>query len=255
MQSGLGLTMTLWQTLWNSIRSHSQTKIGVCVTAKAVYTEATFKRIIEDALFFRREAGGVDTERERKRHARAIILLMALYLESLSNRIFLHFFDPATPNEKKELNRCLDNVDSRSDLPGPVRNFRAVYQKCLNKELTLDINGIKDIFTIRNRIIAHPSGRAQLETEKEGWKPLITNVKWRDREVQIIPSQLNYAKFKQFPSVYSHFTLGEADAILTEVKDFLTSFLDLIKENIPKKQFNEWWPAELVEWSKTVSSC
>lgn len=235
-------------------KGHSQVQLGLHVEASAVYTEATFKRIVEDALFFRRAAEQVNTEPDRKRYARAIILLMALYLESLSNRIFLHFFDPVTPDEKKEPNRCLDNVDGRSDLPGPVRNFRAAYKKCLNKELNLDTNGIKDIFTIRNRIIAHPSGRAQLQAKKEGWEPLITSVKWRDKEVQILPSQLDYAKFKQFPSVYSHFTLREADEILKEVEDFLTSFLGLIKGKIPQKQFDEWWPAELVEWGKSVSA-
>lgn len=228
----------------------SQAEIGLTVEASAVYTEATFKRIVEDALFFRRAAEQANTDSDKKRYARAIILLMALYLESLSNRIFLHFFEPVTNDEEKEPNRCWDDVDGRSDLPGPVRNFRAAYKKCLNKELALDTNGIKDIFTIRNRIIAHPSGRAQLQAEKERWRSLITSVKWRDKEVQILSSQLDYAKFKQFPSVYSHFTLRETDRIFKEVKDFLTSLLGSIKKKVPQKQFDEWWPAELVEWSK-----
>jgi len=233
---------------------HLQAKIGIHVEGSAVYTEATFKRIVEDEIFFRGAAENVNTESDKKRYARLIILLMALYLESLSNRIFLHFFDQVTLDETKQLNGCVDHVDCRSDLPGPVRNFRAIYKKCLNKELTLDTSGIQDIFTIRNRIIAHPSGRAQLHTDKDGWKPLITSVKWQDKEVQILRQQLNYAKFRHFPPVYSHFTLREADEILEEVRKFLTNFLSSLGGKVAQKQLDEWWPAELVEWSKPVST-
>lgn len=233
---------------------HSQAQIGVHVEASAVYTEATFRRIVEDALFFRRAAEHVNSDSDRKRYARTIILLMALYLESLSNRIFLHFFDPVTLDEKKRPNRCLNNVDGRSDLPGPIRNFRAAYKECLNRELTLDTNGIRDIFTIRNRIIAHPSGRAQLQTDKDRFSPVTISVKWLDNKVSIVEERPGYRKFKHFHSVYSHFTLREADEILEEVKEFLTNFLGSLKGKVPQEQFDEWWPAELVKWSKPVST-
>jgi len=233
---------------------HLQAKIVIHAEASAVYTEATFKRIVEDAIFFRGAAENVNTECDKKRYARLIILLMALYLESLSNRIFLHFFDQVTLDETKQLNGCVDHVDCRRDLPGPVRNFRAIYKKCLNKELTLDTSGIQDIFTIRNRIIAHPSGRAQLQTNKDGWMPLITSVKWHDKDVQILQQQFDYAKFKHFPSIYSDFTLREADEILEEVKEFLANILRSLSGKVSQKQLDEWWPAELIEWSKPVST-
>lgn len=247
MQSALGVAMA-------ECEEHLQAKIGIQVEVSAVYTEATFKRIVEDAIFFRRAAENVNTESDKKRYARLIILLMSLYLESLSNRIFLHFFDQVTLDETKQLNVCVDHVDCRSDLPGPVRNFRAIYKKCLNKELSLDTRGIQDIFTIRNRIIAHPSGRAQLQTKKDGWMPSITSVKWREKGVQISRQPLNYAKFKHFPPVYSYFTLREADEILEEVRKFLAEFLASLGEKVAQKQLDEWWPAELVEWSKSVST-
>lgn len=233
---------------------HLQEKIEFHAEASAVYTEATFKRIVEDIIFLRGVAENVNTESDKKRYARLIILLMALYLESLSNRIFLHFFDQVTLDETKQLNGCVDHVDCRSDLPSPVRNFRAIYKKCLNKELTLDTSGIQDIFTIRNRIIAHPSGRAQLQTNKDGWIPLITSVKWHGKCVRILPQRLDYAKFKHFPSIYSDFTLREADEILEEVKEFLVNIFGSLSGKVSQKQLDEWWPAELIEWSKPVST-
>jgi len=83
---------------------------------------------------------------------------------------------------------------------------------------------------------------------------LITSVKWQDKEVQILQQQLNHAKFKHFPSVCSHFTLREADEILEEVGKFLTNFLRSLGGKVAQKQLDEWWPAELVEWSKLVST-
>jgi hypothetical protein len=246
MQSALGVAMAKYQ-------EHLHAKIGIQVEVSAVYTEATFKRIVEDAIFFRRAAENINTESEKKRYARLIILLMSLYLESLSNRIFLHLFDQAILDETKQMNVCLDHVDCRNDLPGPIRNFRAIYTKCLNKELNLDTRGIQDIFTIRNRIIAHPSGRVQLHAKKDGWMPAITSVKWREKEVQISRQPLNYAKFKHFPPVYSYFTLRETDEILEEVRRFLADFLALLGGKVAQKQLDEWWPAELIEWSKSVS--
>lgn len=235
-------------------KEHLSAKVGTHVEVNAVYTEATFKRILEDAIFFRGAAENVSTESDKKRYARLIILLMALYLESLSNRIFLHFFDRVALDETKQPTGCVGHVDSRSDLPGPVRNFRAIYRNCMNKDLTLDTSGIQDIFAIRNTIIAHPSGGAQLQTSKDCWKPLITVVKWKDKEVQISRQSLNYARFKHFPSVYSHFTLREADEILEEVREFLTGFLKSLGGKVAQKQLDEWWPVDLLGWSRSVST-
>jgi len=234
---------------------HGEAVVGFSVQAEAVYTEATDNRIVEDALFVRRAAGDVETESDAKRCARVTILLIALYLESLSNRIFLHCFsDPPTPDQTAQPSECVDSVDSRSDLPGPIRNFRAVYRKCTKKDLTLDTGGIQDVFTIRNRVLAHPSGRSQLHSNANGWTPRITSVKWRPKHARIEKQSLCYAKFKEFPSVYSHFTLREADQVLEEVRRFLAEYLGLLKGKVPKEQLDRWWPSELDAWVKSSSA-
>lgn len=56
-------------------------KVGVQTSFKAVYGEATYKRIEEDIVFFRRQAADDQIDdRDKKRYARIVILLMAFYL-------------------------------------------------------------------------------------------------------------------------------------------------------------------------------
>jgi len=192
----------------------------------ATYEEATFKRIAEDAIFFRQQAaqGEID-EKQRKRYAMVIVLLMSFYLESMSKLIC-----------EAVVNKGLEDVDKRGDLPKAIRRFRAVHSELLGKELTLNTDGIQDIFTIRNKIIAHPAGRGKLQTNEFGWSP--------------VNQQFTYRKFKNFPFVYSHFTLREADAVLKEVYEFLTEFLRLLTHKLSKEQVDELWPQELGEWNK-----
>lgn len=207
----------------------AKTQIGLRVSAEAVYSEATFRRIVEDAVWLHQQAmrNQIDNSQER-RYGRIIVLLMAFYLESLSNLLF-----------EEVVGEELERADFRTDLPRPLRKFRAIHSKLLGKELSLNIEGIQDIFTIRNKVIAHPSGRAQLQTTEHGW----------DR----IDTQVNYKKFREFPSIYSRFTLREAEAVLNEVREFVTRFLGLIKDKVSQERIKEWWPDELVKWSESAS--
>lgn len=191
---------------------------------EAMYSEATFKRIAEDAVFFRKQAEETN-DGEKKRYSRIIIILMAFYLESVANLLFDEF-----------VSEDLDLVDERKDLPKPIRRFRVVYNELANKELTLNTDGIQDIFTIRNKVIAHPAGRA---------KEQIDGIR-QSR----IDTKISYKKFTRFPHVYSYFTISEADTVLNEVKEFLTSFFKSLKHKLTKEQFDEWWPKELTEWSE-----
>jgi len=122
--------------------------LGLKVSGEAVYTAATYKRFEEDIVFLRRQAKDAADESTRKRYARIIILLTAPYLESVSNLMFGELID-------KEL----DEVDKRTDLPAPIRRFRAIHHALVHNELKLDTNGIQDIFHIRNIITLHPAGR------------------------------------------------------------------------------------------------
>jgi hypothetical protein len=201
--------------------------LGLKASGEAVYTAATYKRFEEDIIFLRRQAKDVADESTRKRYARIIILLTAPYLESVSNLMFGELID-------KEL----DEVDNRADLPKPIRRFRAIHHALLNKELKLDTNAIQDIFHIRNNITLHPAGREVMKVAGEGSGRL--------------DKRIAYKKFRSLPFVYSHFTLNEADEILKEVYQFLTEFLRLIKDKILKEQFDSWCAKELTEWVKSM---
>ena len=103
--------------------------------------------------------------------------------------------------------------------------------------MRLDVDGIQDLFTIRNKIIAHPAGRAQLQVA--GGQP------------GRLDKHVSYQKFKEFPLVYSGFTIEHADKVFAEVTNFLTSFLSLLSGKITKEQLAEWSPAELDQWHKS----
>jgi len=200
------------------------------------YSEATFKRIVEDALFFRRKAAE-DTidEKARRRYARIAILLMAFYLESLSNLLHDAGLGKSCKGSNKNKEKGFDKT---------IRRFRAVHRELYDgKELALniDIDGVQDVFTIRN-MVAHPAGRSE-ERSGEGVRTRV------DRTVI-------YRKFTDFPFTYSQFTLSHADEVLEEVKDFLTRFHDLLKDRrheVPEDVLNACFPRELVEWSKEVA--
>ena len=203
------------------------------LTVSYIYSEATFKRIAEDAVFFYRKAAenNID-DAERRRYSRIAILLMAFYLESLSNLLF-----------DKLVNKDLKCVDNRSVLPKPIRKFRAVYKDLYDgKELALNIDGVQDVFTIRNKVIAHPAGRSEERSGKVN----------RTR----VDKTVSYKKFTDFPFTYSQFTLSHAEEVLEEVKDFLTRFHDLLKarrNEVPEDVLNACFPRELVDWGEEVA--
>ncbi|HUV51703.1 MAG TPA: hypothetical protein VMW64_01335 [Dehalococcoidia bacterium] len=214
-------------------KKHLEEKIGLAigmkVGMKAVYSEATFKRIAEDAVFFRRKAAEKDIDgAESKRYSRIVILLMAFYLESLANL----FVDAGLGKdwEKEKEKGCAD----------VIVKLRAIHKQLYGVELALDTDGIQDVFSIRNRVIAHPAGRSKECTNGNGWK----------REDRVV----SYKKFTDFPSTYSRFTPSHADRVLEEVKDFLARFHDLLlkdkTDKIPKDILNACRPGELLEWSK-----
>jgi len=186
-------------------------------------------------VFFRRQAADDQIDdRDKKRYARIVILLMAFYLESMSNLLFGEL-----------VNKKLKIIGKQIYLPPkmakPIKHLKAVHHELFGKELSLDTDGLEDIFTVRNIIIAHPAGRAQSQTGtgEDVWSRLGRNI--------------TYKKFRHLPLHYSHFTLNHADELLKEVKEFLTKFLVLLRDKVPKEQVDEWWPGELVEWSEEVN--
>jgi len=202
--------------------------VGIKASASAVYSEATATRFVEDAIFLYRQAITATEELEKKRFSRLAVMVIPFYLECLSDYLFYNFFH-------RELDRKDDN---KTDLPETIRRFRVVYKKCLNKELKdTDFNGIRDIFTIRNKITAHPAGRSIMGTTENGW----------ERE----DKKISYFKLKELPKVYSHFYPKHTYLIFTEVHDFLTKYITSIKHKLTDEQYNYIWPRELIDWKAT----
>ena len=198
--------------------------LGINVSVSALYSEATAKRFIEDAIFLYEKGINATNELEKKRCSRLAVMVIPFYLESLANYLYDDF-----------INVKIDDADKRTDLPIPLRRFRVVYSKCLNKELRdKDINGIRDIFTIRNKITAHPQGRSRLVAKDNGWE--------RDG------ISVTYLKLKDLPQVYSHFYPKHVHPIFAEVHDFLTHYITSIKNNLTDEQYKYIWPEKLIDW-------
>jgi hypothetical protein len=204
--------------------------LGLRASVNAEYSEATAKKFIEDAIFLYEKAIKATDELEKKRYSRLAVTVIPFYLECLSNYLFYNFF-----------HRELDRKDDKKDLPETIRRFRVVYKKCLNKELKdTDFNGIRDIFTIRNKITAHPAGRSIMGTTENGW----------ERE----DKKISYFKLKELPKVYSHFYPKHTYLIFTEVHDFLTKYITSIKHKLTDEQYNYIWPKELIDWKSNNPS-
>ena len=189
----------------------------------------TYRHILRDLLFLLRRRG------EHPSYPRLAILLSALFLESLSNLLF----DGVFPGQ--ELNK---DVDKRTDLPDPLRRFRAVYLKVTGEELQLDILGIRDIFTIRNRVIAHPAGESiehRTQDSSGTWQ--------RTRVVPKHKKKLKYHKLHgaNISTTYEHFSPDHAMRVFEETKEFLQQFSSLLRQ-ANQQLANACWPEELSNW-------
>jgi hypothetical protein len=108
---------------------------GVKVGGEGIYSVVveTNRLILEDVKFFLDESRKANTETNR--YARACIIFMPFYFESLVN---LLIDELGMTKEEGEKN------DKRNDLPLPIRMVRAVYYRHYRVELPIDINGIRD---------------------------------------------------------------------------------------------------------------
>jgi hypothetical protein len=183
------------------------------------FVRATYNVIYSDALFFLNKAKQANVKSEdRNRYARASIILMAFYLESVSNRLF----DEFSPRSQKRLMK-------RKNLPGPIKNFIAVYHKFYKCKFPLSIDGIKDIFLIRNEVIGHPSGSSVVAGTG------VLRGQGLPRKGRT-GKQNKYSKFIDFPYVYSLFKTEHAKTIFKEATNFVNGYCDLLEDRVPDKK-------------------
>jgi len=60
-----------------------------------------------------------------------------------------------------------------------------------------------------------------------------------------LDKHISFEKFKDFPLVYSGFTIEHADKLVVEAREFLTKFINLIATDITNEQLTYWLPTEL----------
>ena len=206
------------------------TVIKVGITANITIDVATYKRVVEDAAYFLNEMIKPDLSTlDQNRYARMNLLLMALYIESLSNALL-----------ESSRTRNLQGLKKQKGWKEYLKGFMSAYYKYYEKELHLNMDGIHDIFFIRNHFIAHPKGYTR---EKEDGSVIIK---------QEGKGGIGfYKKFKNFPYAYSKFNSSHAIIVVNEVVNFLKNYHNLIKRKTSeKKLLDSCWPAELIQWKK-----
>ena len=206
------------------------TVIKARTTGHFTFVEATYNRIAEDAVYFMNQMINTEIrESDKNRSARMVLLLMAFYIESISRAL------RETPETKN-----FRSIVKREGWPKYFRGFPIVYRKLCNKRLQLNIDGIDDIFLIRNKVLAHPWGY----TRREEDGALIINP-------ESDSTLASYAKFRKFPKSYTEFNVSHTVLVLNEVISILKKYHNLIKrETTDKKLLDSCWPAGLILWKK-----
>ncbi len=177
-----------------------------------VHVEATLQRIAQDIVYFMNRARSEfeNTSEEtgdhvQNRYARTVILLTAFYLESASKR-----FAECLQNPDKDWNET-EFTDLNGGVPKPIARFRAVYKHLCKAELSNGLDEVRDVFKIRNKILAHPKGRSTETVSNDG-----------SRE-GALKYNLKY-EAENFPKNGSQFKPNHAVEILTDAIEFIKQF-------------------------------
>jgi len=193
-------------------------EVGMTDCSKYSLSRANCVPIYEDLKYILNQSRDVNVGADnRNRYARISIVFMAFYLEVLANSIF------DKDRNDKEIYAELEKTDRRNDLSKPVRKYRAEYFKAYGNELPINVNGVQDIFIIRNKIMAHPKERTTVSSND----PAMIDI-------------IGYLKFKDFPIFYPMFVTEHSEILFVEMKDFLNDYLVAMKDNIP-----EWLHVQL----------
>lgn len=181
-----------------------------------------------DLLYFMNRLNQPNNDLDHvKRYSRIVIILMVLYVESLSYLLFNEVIKYYNKKDSLELVTREDNKikqDERGNpYPRPIINYLSVYYISCNQYLLIDILGIRDLFLIRNKIFAHPPGRSIIS--KTGFP----EGKGLTEKAELI----NYNKFVHFPNILQNFSKEHACELYIEIKDFLGKYFSLLTKCLP----------------------
>ena len=203
----------------------------------AVYVEATHMRLIEDAVFFAEQAAkdGHDVT-SRNRYARTAIVYSAFHLESLS-----HLIKERLQAEEIALLRKAIRSDTSEATPSALRCLQAACKVLSNGTHQPSMDGLLDIFEIRNKLFGHPAG--------------FTAEKISDAQRVRVDRQMEYKKYVDFPFTLSQFTSSQAQIILLDLDKFFAALADAVKRPVPSWRAQTDRFCSLFELARSGSFC
>lgn len=167
---------------------------------------------LNDIRFLIQQMNSETNEEVKDNYSRICIIYLAFYFESLANLVW--------DNERDEnvWNHELNQYNNRNDIPNPIRKMLAFYKKNKSSELAIDINSLRDLFQIRNRLIAHSKDRTVLDSSDS---------------CEIY--RLNYFKYSSFPSTYRELSYSHFKILFDDLTDFLNKYLNLVNDDLDER--------------------
>jgi len=191
----------------------------VGVQGEYSFSEPICNQVYNDLMFFlnKSKASNID-QVISKRYARASLVFLAFYFESLANLLIDEV------GKRFNCSQQLEQIYKKRDhYPKPLRKFQAVYSVLYyGQKLPLDTSGIQDLFLIRNQVIAHPPARSIVAGTG------ITKGKGLTEKGR----SLSLNKFTHFPNIYGEFTSVHTQEVYNETKDFLEKYHNLIARKL-----------------------
>lgn len=176
----------------------------------AEYKEPTNLRVLESLIGVLANRTAHDIP---NRYGTAIFLIAA-FIESTANLLW-DFLIGAEKLEPFELGHGLSGQDSAGNyLSKPIRKLLAIYKKECRADCPHNIEGLQDIFDVRNKIAAHPAGasREALDLRPDG--------SW---ERQRLDRKVAFRKFTDWPTVLSRFNERDAVCAISETRTVFTA--------------------------------
>ncbi len=191
-------------------------------SAKFSCSRGNYNFIYNDIVFFFQESARFkEDEPIRKRYARTSIVFTAFLVEAIANLFYEEYGTLGIKKTEKELREKYKH----RRLSFPLLKLIEAYYDLCKKELSLDVDGIRDLFKIRNEIIAHPKSRSIVSGT--GVKDGIGLTHEHEH--------IRYYKFKEFPNIYSEFGIMHAEKLFKETQAFLSQYHELVENKIPQQ--------------------
>ena len=172
-----------------------------------------------DFIYFLDKAKAQGENEISNSYARAAIIFMVFYLEGLINLLLDDIY-----KKMKAPKRLIENYQNNWKID-PPQKFEDVYSFIYDDELptTCNIVGMRDIFKVRNKVIAHPRSYGITSG------PNIPVGKG----LTIDEKEINYGKLR-LPNTLDHFKTEHAQIIYDEIKQFLANYYNLVKSSFPE---------------------